>query len=125
MPSTQQLDEDFRGEIEITEDFDDDVYTGYELYGILNTKVVGIRYYNGRIGIGEYVKVKREPRNPYDRNAMRIDNVMNDQIGHMGRNVAAKLASLMDSQQLLIEGAITGAKGAFDVPIALKMFGTT
>jgi SWI/SNF-related matrix-associated actin-dependent regulator of chromatin subfamily A3 len=125
VPSTQQLDEDVRGEIEVTEDFDDDVYTGYELYGILNTKVVGVRYYNGRIATGEYVKVKREPRNPYDQNAIRIDNVMNDQIGHIGRNVAAKLAPLIDSQQLLVEGAITGAKRAFDVPIALKMFGTT
>ena len=125
MASTQQLDEDARAEIEIGEDFDDDVYNGYELYGILNTKVVGVRYYNGRSGTGEYTKVRREPSNPYDSNAIRIDNVMNHQIGHIGRNVAAKLARLMDTQQLLVEGAITGAKGAFDVPIALKMFGTT
>jgi SWI/SNF-related matrix-associated actin-dependent regulator of chromatin subfamily A3 len=122
--STQELEEDARGEIEITEDFDD-VYTGYELYGILNTKVVGIRFYNGRFGVGEYVKVKREPRNPYDRNAIRIDNVMNDQIGHIGRETAAKLAGFMDSQQLLIEAAITGARSDFTVPIALKLFGTS
>ena len=123
--STQELEEDARGEIEILEDSDDDFYTGYELYGILNTKVVGIRYYNGRFGVGEYVKVKREPRNPYDRNAIRIDNIMNDQIGHIGREVAAKLAGLMDSEQLLVEGAITGSKSDFTVPIALKLFGTT
>jgi SWI/SNF-related matrix-associated actin-dependent regulator of chromatin subfamily A3 len=123
--STQELEEDARGEIEITEDFDDDVYTGYELYGILNTKVVGIRFYNGRFGVGEYVKVKREPRNPYDGNAIRIDNIMNDQIGHIGREMAAKLASLMDSQKLLVEAAITGTKSDFTVPIALKLFGTS
>lgn len=125
MAATQELEEDASGEIEITEDFDDDVYTGYELYGILNTKVVGIRFYNGRFGVGEYVKVKREPRNPYDRNAIRIDNVMNDQIGHIGREMAARLAGLMDSQQLLVEAAITGTKSDFTVPIALKLFGTS
>lgn len=123
--STQELEEDVGGEIEITEDFDDDVYTGYELYSILNTKVVGIRFYNGRFGTGEYVKVKREPQNPYDGNAIRIDNVMNDQIGHIGRDLAAKLAALMDSQQLLVEGAITGTRSDFTVPIALKLFGTS
>ena len=123
--STQELDDDVRGEVEITQDFDDDAYVGYELYGVLDAKVVGIRYYNGRIGVGEYVKVKREPGNPFDRNAIRIDNVMNDQIGHIPRNLAAKLAGLMDSRQLLVEGVVTGSKGAFDIPIALKLFGTS
>ena len=69
--------------------------------------------------------VRREPRNPYDGNAIRIDNVVRDQIGHIGRQVAAKLAPLIDSGQLLVEGALTGPKGHFDCPVGLKLFGTT
>ncbi len=107
-----------------TEDFDDDVYSGYMLYGIMNTKIVGCRYYGGRATTGEYVLVRREPGNPYDSNAIRIDNVMRDQIGHIGRNNAAKLASLMDSGQLLVEGALTGPKDYYECPIGLKLFGT-
>ena len=119
--STQEHEQELQREINLEEDFDDDVYANYQLYGILNTKIVGCRYYDGRATVGEYVKVRREPRNPYDSNAIRIDNVMGDQIGHIGRNVAAKLASLMDSQQLLVEGALTGPKTYYDCPIGLKM----
>ncbi|KIV91642.1 hypothetical protein PV10_06158 [Exophiala mesophila] len=122
--STQEQEADIAREIDLTEDFDDDVYENYKLYGILNTKIVGCRFYDGRATVGEYVRVRREPRNPYDSNAIRIDNVLRDQIGHIGRNVAAKLASLMDSGSLLIEGALTGPKSFYDCPIGLKLFGT-
>ena len=123
--STQEMEDDARREINLTQDFDDDVYDNYELYGILNTKIVGCRFYDGRVTVGEYVTVRREPSNPYDRNAIRIDNVSAKQIGHIPKQVAAKLAGLMDSRALLVEGAITGQKGFYDCPAALKLFGTT
>lgn len=69
--------------------------------------------------------VRREPCNPYDRNAIRIDNVRRHQIGHIGRDIAAKLAEFMDSGELVLEGALTGIKGEFKCPIGLKLFGTT
>ncbi|KAL2426460.1 Helicase-like transcription factor [Exophiala dermatitidis] len=122
-PSTQDDEADIAREIDLTEDFDDDVYENYQLYGILNTKIVGCRYYDGRATVGEYVRVRREPSNPYDTNAIRIDNVLRDQIGHLPRQVAAKLAPLMDSGSLLVEGALTGPKGFYDCPIGLKLFG--
>lgn len=34
------------------------------LVGTLNTKIVGIRYYNGYATIGEMVMLRREPHNP-------------------------------------------------------------
>lgn len=122
--STQEEEADIAREIDLTEDFDDDVYENYQLYGILNTKIVGCRYYDGRATVGEYVRVRREPSNPYDSNAIRIDNVLREQIGHIGRQVAAKLAPLMDSGSLLVEGALTGAKVFYDCPIGLRLFGT-
>jgi hypothetical protein len=43
--STQDQEADIAREIDLTEDFDDDVYENYMLYGILNTKIVGCRFY--------------------------------------------------------------------------------
>jgi len=69
--------------------------------------------------------VRRELGNPYDNNAIRIDNVRRRRMGHISRNMAATLAPLMDSGELVVEGALTGIKGEFQWPIGLKLFGTT
>lgn len=61
----------------------------------LPTKIVGVQYYRGFATLGEHVAVKREPQNPYDSNAIRVLNVMGQQIGHIPRTVAAKLAKYM------------------------------
>ncbi|KAI9374923.1 SNF2 family N-terminal domain-containing protein [Aspergillus egyptiacus] len=92
-------------------------------YGDLKTKIVGVRYYRGQATIGEHVVLKREPHNQYDRNAIRVDNVMGVQVGHIPRNMAAKLASYMDNRLLDIEGILIGVIGAYDCPIVLKLYG--
>lgn len=66
-------------------------------YGDLNTKIVGVRFYRGQATIGEHVSVKRDPWNQYDRNAIRVDNVMGAQVGHIPRTMAVKLAPYMVS----------------------------
>ena len=53
---------------------------------------MGVRYYNGIAVTNEVVVCKREPANQYDPNAIRVDNVLGRQIGHIPRTVAAKLA---------------------------------
>lgn len=65
------------------------------ILGILETKIVGVQYYDGYASVGEYVLVRREPSNPYDSNALRVENVQRDQIGHIPRATAAKLAKYM------------------------------
>lgn len=65
------------------------------LPGTLNTKIVGVRFYNGIATPGEHVTPRRDPHNQYDRNAIRVDNVMNAQIGHIPRQIAAKFAKYM------------------------------
>ncbi|KAL8915762.1 MAG: hypothetical protein Q9172_006686 [Xanthocarpia lactea] len=95
----------------------------YEIYGTLRTKIVGIQYYTGYATVGEFVSVCREPSNQYDSNAIRVSNVMRDQIGHIPRQIAAKLARYMDAGSLLVEGALAGPKGAYDCPIDLRLFG--
>lgn len=61
----------------------------------IHAKIVGIRFYSGQATAGEYVAIRREASNPYDSNAIRVDNVMGAQIGHIPRFLASKLASYM------------------------------
>jgi SWI/SNF-related matrix-associated actin-dependent regulator of chromatin subfamily A3 len=57
-------------------------------------------------------------------NAIQVKNVQGDQIGHIPRGPASKLAKYMDQGQLLVEGVTTGSMGHFDCPIALMLYGT-
>ncbi|KAB8264041.1 SNF2 family N-terminal domain-containing protein [Aspergillus pseudonomiae] len=104
---------------------DDPAAANSMLYGNLNTKIVGVRYYRGHATYGEHVILRRQPENQYDSNAIRVDNVMGAQIGHIPRNMAAKLAKYMDTRSLIIDGMLTGHIGAYDCPIALSLFGTS
>lgn len=38
----------------------------YVLYGVISTKIVGVRYYNGHANVGEIAIPRREPHNQYD-----------------------------------------------------------
>ena len=97
----------------------------FELYGTIDTKIVGIQYYTGHASEGEHVSIRREPSNPYDSNAIRIDNVQRAQIGHIPRQIASKLAGYLDDGSLLVEGALSETKRTYDFPIALKLYGTS
>ncbi|KAL2200230.1 RAD5-like protein [Corynascus similis CBS 632.67] len=72
---------------------------------------------------GEVVICKREPSNQYDSNAIRVDNVLGRQIGHIPRAVAAKLAPYMDNEELVIEAILIGEKGFFECPIRMYFYG--
>ncbi|CAJ2512800.1 Uu.00g009190.m01.CDS01 [Anthostomella pinea] len=94
-----------------------------EFYGTMETKIVGVRYYSGVVTPGESIICRREAGNPYDSNAIRIDNVMGSQIGHLSRNVVTKLARYIDRHGIVLEGVLNGHKGAFDCPIRLYFYG--
>ena len=96
----------------------------FELYGTLDTKIVGVRYYNGHATVGEHVLVRREATNPFDSNAIRVDNVQRDQIGHIPRQYAAKLAPYMDTGALIVSGILSGQRGEYDCPIRISLYGT-
>ena len=96
---------------------------GFDLYGTLQTKIVGVRYYNGYATMGEHVLIKREPGNQYDENAIRIDTVQRTQIGHLPRQIAAKLASYVDDGSLFLSGRIAGHKGEYDCPVEVELYG--
>ena len=50
------------------------------------------------------VSLHREPKNKYDKNALRVDNVFGQQVGHIKREQAAVLASLIDCKYTKVEG---------------------
>lgn len=47
------------------------------------SQVVGKRYYDGHMNDNETVFLIREPQNPYDRNAIVVRNILNEQVGHI------------------------------------------
>ena len=48
-----------------------------------------LRYYSGTAHAGEYVSLVREPNNPYDRNAIRVDNMHGQKVwpGNEGKTM--------------------------------------
>jgi SWI/SNF-related matrix-associated actin-dependent regulator of chromatin subfamily A3 len=98
--------------------------SSFEIYGVLHSKIVGVRFYSGVASIGEMVVLRREPQNRYDSNAIQVLNVRHAQIGHIPRQVASKLAGYLDDKSLLVEASISGPKGEFDCPVELRLYGT-
>ncbi|KAJ3791022.1 SNF2 family N-terminal domain-containing protein [Lentinula aff. detonsa] len=98
-----------------------------ELIVSMKAQVVGLQYYKGLVGPGEEVILVREPNNIHDRNAIRVDNIGHTQVGHIPRSVAAKLAPLMDSRAITVEGVmyngnLSGFRG-YSLDMTLKMYG--
>jgi len=90
-----------------------------------NMAVVGIRHYRGVAHPGEYVNLVREPHNPYDSNAVRVDNMMGVQVGHIGRNFAAQLRPMLDGQlgSLHLEAYIPYAGNKWQLPCEVVVYG--
>lgn len=120
-PSTQVIDDEEDELIGVTAEDDGPLL---DLYGKHDAKIVGVRYYNGVVTPQELVVLVREPNNQYDANAIRVNNVMGQQIGHIPRKLAEKLAPYLDHGDVVLEGVLTGEKGFYDCPIRLYFYGT-
>jgi len=73
----------------------------------------------GWIGAGKDVSFHREPDNPYDTNAIRVNNLLGVQIRYLPPDLAASLAPLIDSEEIVVEGSAPGPKVGFTCPITL------
>ncbi|MEE6500961.1 hypothetical protein FKM82_004011 [Ascaphus truei] len=103
----------------IEEDLDSAV-----LFGSLRGNVVGLRYYTGVVNNNEMVALQREPNNQYDRNAVKVNNVNGDQVGHIKKELAAALAYIMDRKLAKVEGVVPyGAHNVFTMPLQLSFWG--
>jgi SWI/SNF-related matrix-associated actin-dependent regulator of chromatin subfamily A3 len=93
-------------------------------HGCLTTNIVGCRYYAGQAHAGEYAALVREPHNPYDANAVRVDNMAGQQVGHVNRQAAAALARVMDTLGVRVEAVIPhDARNVFTLPTELAFYG--
>ena len=92
------------------------------LLGSGEYQIVGIRYYDGIAHPGEYVSLVREPRNPYDINAIRVDNLRGEKVGHIKATMAKSLAPIMDNGNVHLEGTIPRAGNEYTLPLVLDFF---
>jgi len=54
----------------------------------------------------EMVSLVREPHNRYDANAVKVSNVSGVQVGHIKRELAKPLASIVDRRLARVEGSV-------------------
>jgi hypothetical protein len=96
----------------------DDPSIGLEALFRFQAKIVGKRFYNEILNDGELVYLVREPNNPYDRNAIKVESINHQQVGHISAassfpNVAACLAPILhytlDPSQPKTVGALAEA----------------
>ncbi|KAF9518097.1 hypothetical protein BS47DRAFT_1359131 [Hydnum rufescens UP504] len=92
-----------------------------EHYIDLNSQVVGVQYYKGLVGHNEQVNLVREPHNIYDKNAIQVPsfvfvgltieqiNLAMKQVGHLKKEVSARLSPLIDANMIVVEGTIRDA----------------
>lgn len=60
-------DDDASQEVQISSQSFGETDMSYVSYGVISTKIVGVRYYNGHATLGEIAIPRREPHNQYDR----------------------------------------------------------
>jgi hypothetical protein len=70
---------------------------------IVTTKVAGVTFDDrpkvvARLMVGEQLILRREPRNLYDKNAVAVLTMAGAPIGYIPRDVAARLAPVMDAE---------------------------
>lgn len=73
---------------------------------------------------GECITLSREPQNPYDYNAVRVDNMHGEKVGHLKKQQAANIAPLMDNYNLglKIEGTIPLPGDDYSLPLKLEFY---
>lgn len=73
---------------------------------------------------GEFVTLIREPTNPYDANAIRVDNVSGVKVGHIKKTTASALSPLMDRHpHITIDGTIPYKGNAYTLPLNVEFYG--
>lgn len=118
----ERFDEDLGTQAEDTEA---EVERRVVCYGAFGAYIVGVQYYAGTVSRNEQVRLVREPTNPYDRNAIRVDNILDVKVGHLPRDKALYLAPLLDRELVHhISGVVTtGADNKYSIPVTLFLWG--
>ena len=86
---------------------------------LICTKVAGVSFNNrqavlARLSAGETIQLRREPNNPYDANAIRVERLNGQQIGYLSRHMAAELAPFFKAHKEPVQGQVYRLIGAQD-----------
>ena len=96
--------------------------------GEFYTKIVGVTFEGrqrliSKLDIGEQLILLRNPNNPYDRNAIGVYNINYDMLGHINRDLAKKMAPLIDSGvrfQVTVSEVVGGGEYNYGVKILIQ-----
>jgi len=77
-----------------------------QLLGEIETRIVGMLYYNSGVQPGEQVNLEREPENPHDGRAIRVENGRFEPVGHLPHRLCSWLAPLVDSGKVRVDGYV-------------------
>ena len=115
----------------VVHDNDDEVM----LLGHIISKCVGIQHYrgNGMRYAKEALRLKREPNNPYDSNAVAVHVIskgskLGAKVGHVQRGDAIAIAKVADdpAMTILMVGQVErGADNVYGFPLRISFFGRT
>jgi len=83
-----------------------------QFLGEIETEIVGLQYYGGRVTPGEQVNLERERENRHDRSAIRVENGLFQTAGYVARHTSSWLAPLIDSGKVRVEGYIPTSEEA-------------
>ena len=72
--------------------------------GELDAEIVGRQHHQAEIRPGEHLNLEREPANPHDKTAIRVENGRFQMAGYVPRSMASWLAPLLDSGKIRVEG---------------------
>jgi hypothetical protein len=92
-------------------------YTSDTSDRMITCKVVGISFAGrqavvAKLQVGEEILCRRQPTNPYDPNAIRVERLDGKQIGFINRFLAADLAPIFDAHGDPVPGTVTRLTGS-------------
>ena len=93
----------------------------------IETTVVGVTF-EGRQAVvaklcyGEKILLRREPNNPYDSNAIRVERLDREQIGYINRDLADELAPTFDAHGVPVSGTVTQLTGSLSAGYSLGVW---
>lgn len=96
------------------------------LYGFFVIPIVGIQHAegSGSLKYATWVKATREPDNPYDANAIRVDTVDGIKIGYVPRQHATAIKCVFDDLDgLRVECMILDTPDAYEVKSVFCFYG--
>jgi len=93
----------------------------------IETKVVGVTFEGrqevvAKLQVGEKILCRREPTNPFDDNAIRVERLDGEQIGFINRFLAADLAMIFDTQGEPVPGSVTQLTGSLSAGYRLGVW---